>query len=137
MGVGLALGLLALGPGLRRGFLLSYDMVAVPRESFTAAHVRPVRRPRPGGAQRCGAGRALPGGASRHRAEAPAADHLRAGRSGAAGPLDREPWFARLAAGVCYTWNPFVAERLIIGQWALLLGYAGLPWALRAAVACR
>src|SRR6266576_3686110 len=52
--------------------------------------------------------------------------------SGAAALLSREPWFARLAAGVFYTWNPFVAERLIIGQWALLLGYAGLPWALRA-----
>ena len=37
----------------------------------------------------------------------------------------------RLVAGVCYAWNPFVAERLIMGQWALLLGYAGLPWVLR------
>ena len=55
--------------------------------------------------------------------------------SGGAALLGREPWFARLAAGVFYTWNPFVAERLILGQWALLLGYAGLPWALRAAVA--
>src|SRR5439155_1159758 len=55
------------------------------------------------------------------------------GRAGAAALLPREPWFARLAAGVFYTWNPFVAERLIIGQWALLLGYAGLPWVLRAA----
>jgi hypothetical protein len=27
----------------------------------------------------------------------------------------------------------FVAERLLLGQWALLLGYAGLPWVLRAA----
>ena len=35
--VGLGLGLLALGPGLRRGFLLSYDMVFVPREPFSAA----------------------------------------------------------------------------------------------------
>ena len=34
---GLVLGLLALGPGLRRGFLLSYDMVFVPREPFTSA----------------------------------------------------------------------------------------------------
>ena len=34
---GLLLGLLALGPGLGRGFLLSYDMVAVPRQPFTAA----------------------------------------------------------------------------------------------------
>jgi hypothetical protein len=36
-----------------------------------------------------------------------------------------------VAAGVCYAWNPFVAERLIMGQWALLLGYAGLPWVVR------
>ena len=28
--------------------------------------------------------------------------------------------------------TPTSAERLIIGQWALLLGYAGLPWVLRA-----
>src|SRR4029077_3971924 len=35
--VGLGLGLLALGPGLRRGFLLSYGMVFVPRMSFSAA----------------------------------------------------------------------------------------------------
>ncbi len=55
--------------------------------------------------------------------------------SGAAALLDREPLLARLAAGAFYTWNPYVAERLIIGQWALLLGYAGLPWVLRAVLA--
>ena len=36
---------------------------------------------------------------------------------------------------MCYAWNPYVGERLIIGQWALLLGYAGLPWVLRAVLA--
>lgn len=55
--------------------------------------------------------------------------------SGAARLLAGEPWPAWLAAGVFYTWNPYVAERLLIGQWALLLGYAGLPWVL--AAACR
>ena len=55
--------------------------------------------------------------------------------SGAAALLDREPLLARLAAGVFYAWNPYVAERLIIGQWALLLGYAALPWVLRAVLA--
>jgi len=55
--------------------------------------------------------------------------------SGAAALLDREPLLARLAAGVFYTWNPYVAERLIIGQWALLRGYAALPWVLRAVLA--
>src|SRR5258708_16802383 len=43
------------------------------------------------------------------------------------------PLLARLIAGVCYAWNPFVAERLIMGQWAMLLGYAGLPWVVREA----
>jgi hypothetical protein len=51
------------------------------------------------------------------------------------GPLPCCPLLARLAAGVFYAWNPYVAERLIIGQWALLLGYAGLPWVLRAVLA--
>jgi hypothetical protein len=55
--------------------------------------------------------------------------------SGTAALLDREPLLARLAAGVFYAWNPYVAERLIIGHWALLLGYAGLPWVLRAVLA--
>jgi len=55
--------------------------------------------------------------------------------AGVAALLDREPLLARLAAGVFYAWNPYVGERLIIGQWALLLGYAALPWVLRAVLA--
>jgi len=52
-------------------------------------------------------------------------------------PAPSVPVAARLAAGVCYAWNPYVAERLLIGQWALLLGYAGLPWVLRVLCADR
>ncbi len=129
---GLVLGLLALGPGLRRGFLLSYDMVFVPREPFTSAMFGLVG----------GAPRAVPS----DFAVAVASRLLPAdivqklvlllifvlACSGAAALLDREPALARLAAAVFYGWNPYVAERLIIGQWALLLGYAGLPWVLRA-----
>src|SRR5207247_5051796 len=44
---------------------------------------------------------------------------------------------ARIAGGVLYAWNPFTYERLLLGQWALLLGYAVLPWAVAAAVAHR
>jgi len=131
---GLALGLLALGPGLRRGFLLSYDMVIVPRQPFTGALAGLAGGPPravPSDAVVVAASRVLP------------ADLVQKllllsifvlACSGAAALLAREPWFARLAAGVFYTWNPFVAERLIIGQWALLLGYAVLPWALRAVI---
>jgi hypothetical protein len=43
----------------------------------------------------------------------------------------RPPLLACLSAGVFYAWNPYLAERLVIGQWAMLLGYAGLPWVLR------
>lgn len=37
---------------------------------------------------------------------------------------------AALAAASLYVWNPFVAERLLLGHWPLLVGYAALPWIL-------
>jgi hypothetical protein len=37
---------------------------------------------------------------------------------------------AALAAASLYVWNPFVAERLGLGHWPLLVGYAALPWIL-------
>lgn len=39
-----------------------------------------------------------------------------------------------VAAAVAAVWNPFVSERLAVGQWAVLLGLAALPWGLRAAL---
>jgi hypothetical protein len=132
---GLVLGLLALGLGLRRGFLLSYDMVFVPREPFTSAMFGLT-----GGAPRAVPSDFVIAVASRLLP----ADIVQKlvlllifvlACAGAAALLDREPVLARLAAAVFYGWNPYVAERLIIGQWALLLGYAGLPWVLRAALA--
>lgn len=45
--------------------------------------------------------------------------------------------FARLVAGGFAVWNPFVVERLALGQWALLAGYAALPWIAAAAVRWR
>ena len=43
--------------------------------------------------------------------------------------VELHAWLA--AAGVT-VWNPFVVERLALGQWALLTSYAALPWLLRA-----
>jgi hypothetical protein len=129
---GLVLGLLALGPGLRRGFVLSYDMVFVPREPFTSAMFGLS-----GGAPRAVPSDFVVAVASRLLP----ADIVQKlvlllifvlACSGAAALLDRAPVLARLAAAVFYAWNPYTAERLIIGQWALLLGYAGLPWVFRA-----
>ena len=38
------------------------------------------------------------------------------------------------AAAVAAVWNPFVQERLVVGQWTVVLGIAVLPWALRVAL---
>jgi len=128
--LGLVLGLLALGPGLRRGFLLSYDMVFVPRESFSAAlpSLDPARAV-PSDLVIATVSRILP--ADIVQKLVLLAIFMLA-VAGVTALLDKEPGVARLAAGAFYAWNPYVAERLIIGQWALLLGYAGLPWVLRA-----
>jgi len=45
--------------------------------------------------------------------------------------------FAAVAAATLYVWNPFVAERLVLGHWPLLLGHAALPWLLGATVRLR
>ncbi|HXF21319.1 MAG TPA: hypothetical protein VN597_12730, partial [Streptosporangiaceae bacterium] len=134
LGLGIGLGLLALGPGLRRGFLLSYDMVIVPREPFTATMFGLAGGPPravPSDAVLAAASRIVPADIVQKLV---LLSVFALACAGAAALLEREPWFARLAAGVFYAWNPFVAERLLIGQWALLLGYAGLPWALRAVI---
>lgn len=47
------------------------------------------------------------------------------------------PFVARAAAAVLYVWNPYVHERLAIGHWALLCGYAVLPWVAWAVVRLR
>ena len=54
----------------------------------------------------------------------------------AAGVTRLLPWSGApglLVAGGVTVWNPFVVERLALGQWALLASYAALPWLVRAA----
>ena len=136
---GLGLAVLVLGPTLGRGFVLAYDMVFVPGPAMSAATF----------GLSGGAPRAVPSDAVvAVLAMAIPADIVQKlililifvlACSGAATLLagrceqargSRPPAAAAIAAGVFYAWNPFVAERLLIGQWALLLGYAGLPWVL-------
>jgi len=127
---GLLLGLLALGPGLRRGFLLTYDMLFVPREPFSSA-LPGLAPPRavPSDLVLAVLTRALPADIVQ---KAVLLSIFVLACAGMAVVCESQPVLARLAAGVFYAWNPYVAERLIIGHWALLLGYAGLPWVLRA-----
>jgi hypothetical protein len=137
---GLLLGLLALGPALARGFVLSYDMVFVPEPPFSSALLGLTggpARPVPSDAVVAVAALIVPADILQKLillaifvlacsgAAALLADCWRA-RLGA-----RPPLLACLSAGVFYAWNPYVAERLVMGQWAMLLGYAGLPWVLR------
>ena len=98
--------------------------------------VRAVRGAAAGGAERFRGRGGVPAAPRRHRAEA------RAAARSSCWPARAPPrcWSAsRCWPGwppPCSTrWNPYVAERLIIGQWALLIGYAGLPWVLRAGLA--
>lgn len=46
---------------------------------------------------------------------------------------DDLPLVAATVAASAYVWNPFVHQRLAIGHWALLCGYAALPWVVSAA----
>lgn len=41
---------------------------------------------------------------------------------------------AAVAAATTYGWSAYLHERLLLGQWALLVGWAVLPWAVRAAL---
>ncbi|WP_067797673.1 hypothetical protein [Actinomadura formosensis] len=130
---GLGLGLAALGPGLAPGFVLSYDMVFVPDPAFTSMTfglTGVVPRHVPSDAFVTALAAAVP--ADIVQKLVLLAIFVMACTS-AASLVPSRRLLPRLAAGVCYAWNPFVAERLLLGQWALLLGYAALPWVVAAA----
>ncbi|MEV0382154.1 hypothetical protein [Nonomuraea sp. NPDC050643] len=130
--LGLVLGCLALGPALGLGFTLLHDMVFVPEPAFTRFTFGLAG----------GAARVVPSDAVvTALSQVLPAELVQKlillgifvlGCSGAALLLPSESLGPRLVAGAFYVWNPYVAERLLIGQWALLLGYAGLPWVVRA-----
>ncbi|GAA3232356.1 hypothetical protein GCM10010468_64070 [Actinocorallia longicatena] len=127
---GLGLGALMLGPALRPGYVLSYDMVFVPHPAITD----------PMFGRTGGFPRQVPSDAFAALLSAiPWSQQLillsifAIAATGAA-RLVPDVTLARIAAAVVAVWNPYVAERLLLGQWALLLGYAGLPWVLGAIV---
>ncbi|MFD6950756.1 hypothetical protein A6A08_11430 [Nocardiopsis sp. TSRI0078] len=146
--VGLVAGVLALGPALGPGYVLRYDMVFVPDPSLGTVLRGADGFPRaiPSDAVVAVLSLVLPGdlvqslalsavfavgGAGAARLASRAVYRGGAAGGPAAGSLGAV--LAPVAAGLAYVWNPFVAERLLLGQWAVLLGYAGLPWAVGAA----
>ncbi len=122
---------LVLGPALGRGVVLAYDLAWSPDPRLTPfalgdEHPRAARGP-----ERCSGrrprldhgGRAGPGRrAVRH-------PRARRGRRDAAGPVvaPGAGMAAMSVAAIFAIWNPFVLERLVVGQWTVLLGYAAAP----------
>lgn len=127
----LVLVLLLLGPALLPGFVLSYDMVWVPDLALRADLL--------------GVGSALPRNIPSDAVVA-VVDELVPGMllqklvlvgalvSAGLGcqALVGGTLLARLVAGSLAVWSPFVAERLVIGHWPVLLAYGLLPWLLLA-----
>lgn len=133
--VGLAAAVLALGPALRPGYLLFYDMVFVPRlrpSPWVLGVDGSVPRAVPNDLLVAAASTVLPGWVVQHVLLVAVFVGVGAGVGG----LLRSRLGAGLAAAVA-CWNPYLAERLAIGHWGFLLGYAVLPWVLWAAASVR
>ena len=127
----LLLAVLLLGPALGHGFVLSYDMVWVPdlalnRDALGLASGLP--RAVPSDALVATLDEVVPGMLLQKLVLLGA---LAAGGVGASRLVPaRLPLAARLAVVGVFQWNAFVVERLLIGHWPVLVGYALLPWIL-------
>ena len=133
----LALAVLVLGPALAPGYVLTYDMVFVPRLDLTW--------------DRLGLGSALPRAVPVDAVTALATSVIRGdvlqklvllstlamAGYGASRLIRSQPAPVRAVTATVYIWNPYVAERLLLGHWALLVAYATLPWLVLAAADVR
>jgi hypothetical protein len=126
-----------MAPLLARGYVLTYDMVFVPRLELTRNLLgldTTVARAVPADLLVALTSRLVP------------ADLVQklillgimvAAGTGAARLTPTPRPAAKAAAAALYAWNPFVYERLIMGHWGLLAAYATLPFAARAAIGFR
>jgi hypothetical protein len=132
-----AIALVVVLPLLRPGYALAYDMVFVPHLPFSTALLGVTRAyPRAVPTDLLVAlGSSVVTGAVVQKAVLLLI--VGGGAMGAGRLVPAERAVARIAGAVLYVWNPFVYERLLLGQWALLLGYAILPWAVSAAIGFR
>lgn len=125
----LLLGLLALGPALGPGAVLTYDMVWVPdlaltRDVFGLSTALP--RAVPSDAVVGALDEIVPGLLLQ---KIVLLAMMVAAGIGAARMVPG-PLAGRLVAAGLYQWNAFVVERLLLGHWPVLVGYALLPWLL-------
>lgn len=129
--------LLLLGPALAPGFVLTYDMVFVPRQELLPASIGlggGLPRAVPQDAVVAIVSTVIDGAWLQHIVLL--AIPILAGL-GSARILRGSGRGAQLVAATLAIWNPFVVERLVQGHWALLLAYAVTPWAIGAALRVR
>lgn len=124
-------------PWLAPGFILSYDLVFTPRQDLLPAALGlggSLPRAVPQDAIVALLEAVLPG--ELLQKSVLVAIPLVAGL-GMVRLLRRGGLGAQLVASTLTVWNAYVAERLVIGHWGLLLAYAVLPWALAMAIDVR
>lgn len=122
------LALAVLGPALLPGYVLSYDMVWVPNLSLRPDALglgTQLPRAVPSDAVVAVLDQVVPGALLQKMV---LLGGLVAGGTGAAALVCGLSWAGRAAALTFYEWSPFVAERLVLGHWPLLLTWAVLPW---------
>lgn len=126
-----------LAPLAAPGYVLAFDMVFVPRQPLRWDLVAPsdsLPRAVPLDAVVSLLTQVVPG-ALVQRLVLVAILAVAAVGAGRLVPAER--LLTRLGAALAYAWTPYLAERLLIGHWALLLGYATLPWLVAAVLRIR
>lgn len=128
----LLLAILMLGGALGPGYVLTYDMVWVPDLRLSADALgwgSSLPRAVPSDAVIAIADSLLSGMATQ---KIVLVGSLVGAGAGGAALVSEARLGARVAAASLMIWNPFVVERLVIGHWPVLIGYAALPWLLLA-----
>ena len=132
-----ALVIALLGPALGPGYVLTYDMVFVPQQSFIPAvfglgDVLP--RAVPQDAVLAFLTMVVPGAFWQHLM---LVGVVVGAATGVVRLLREEPAWQRVFGAVLYVWSAYVVERLVLGSWPLLVAYAVMPWAMWHALAFR
>ncbi|MEH0846217.1 hypothetical protein V6U81_27940 [Micromonospora sp. CPCC 205711] len=136
-GVAAAVTAVVLAPLALPGYALRYDMVFVPRQALSWEVIAPASalpRAVPQDAVVALATQLVPGWLLQ-RLVLVAILWLAA--LGVARLVPTERTAVRVVAALGYAWTPYLAERLLIGQWGLLVAYALLPWLVAAALGVR
>jgi hypothetical protein len=127
---------LILGPLLGPGYVLTYDMVFAPHMPLDAASVglgSQLPRAVPSDLVVALATRVLPGDVVQKLVLVALVVGAGLGAARLADVMTEPAALTRTAAALAYIWTPYLGERLLLGQWAVLVGYALLPWLVLAA----